>query len=81
MILYVNPQTHKMSDKTDQQRVTYALIGAIRGADPMGKIAKAAQDSAAKAANQTSKTSYEQICEEAQNAYDACNPHRRKEGA
>ena len=77
----LRPVVASMQDKTEQKRVTDALVGVIRGNDPMTQIAKAAQDSAAKAANQTSKTSYEQICEEAQNAYDARNPHRRKEGA
>ena len=78
----LRPVVASMQDKTEQKRVTDALVSVIRGDGAvMGKIAQAAQDSAAKAAKQTSKTSYEQICEEAQNAYDACNPHRRKEGA
>lgn len=78
----LRPVVASMQDKAEQKRVTDALVSVIRGDGAvMGKIAQAAQDSAAKAAKQTSKTSYEQICEEAQNAYDACNPHRRKEGA
>lgn len=78
----VRPVVAGIEDKAEKARVTDALLNVLGQQDNamLGKIAQAAQDSAAKAAKQASKTSYEQICEEAQNAYDACNPHRRKEG-
>ena len=79
----VRPVVAGIEDKAERARVTDALLNVLgeQGNATVGAIAQAAQDSAAKAAKQASKTSYEQICEEAQNAYDACNPHRRKEGA
>lgn len=42
-------------------------------------ITKAAQDSAAHAARQSSRSTYETACEESQAAYDAFNPHKHKE--
>lgn len=44
-------------------------------------ITQAAQDSAAHAARQSSKTSYETICAESQAAYDAFNPHKKHKEA
>lgn len=42
-------------------------------------ISKAANDSAAHAANRSQQTTYEAVCAESQAAYDAFNPHKHKE--
>lgn len=42
-------------------------------------ISKAAQDSAANAANRSGRTTYEAACVESQAAYDEFNPHKHKE--
>lgn len=42
-------------------------------------ISKAANDSAAHAANRSQQTTYETACAESQAAYDAFNPHKHKE--
>lgn len=74
----VRPAVAAIEDKNDRARVTDALISAIRGKGMMSDIAKAAQDSAKANANQSVKTTYEQACAEAQDAYAARNPHKMK---
>ena len=65
-----------IENKAERARVTDALLSAIKGNDMMQSIAKAAKDSAQANAQQTQKTTYEQACLEAQNAYAARNPHK-----
>ena len=45
----------------------------------MGDIARAAQDSAKAAAEQTKKTTYDAMCAESEANYAARNPHKKKE--
>ena len=52
------------------------MLSAIRSQDNMTAIALAAADSAAAAARQSKKTTYEQMCAEAESAYAARNPHK-----
>lgn len=79
IIKAMRPAVAAIADPAERSRVTDALIGAIRGEDTMNRIARAAQDSAKKAAESSKRPTYEQICADAQAAYDARNPHRRKE--
>ena len=51
----------------------------LSGKDAMPEIVKAAMDSAQANAQKTSKTTYEQVCADAQSAYAARNPHTKKE--
>lgn len=75
----VRPAVAAIEDKQTRAKVTDALLSAIQGKDVMGEIAKAALDSAQANANQSKKTTYEQICADSESAYAARNPHIKKE--
>ena len=75
----VRPAVASIQDKQTRAKVTDALLSAIQGKDVMQDIAKAALDSARANAEQTKKTSYEQMCADAESAYAARNPHNKKE--
>ena len=76
----VRPAVAAIEDRQARAKVTDALLSAIQGKDVMQDIAKAALDSARANAEQTKKTSYEQICADSSAAYAARNPHSKKEG-
>lgn len=76
----VRPAVAGIEDKAVRAKVTDALLSAISGKDPMPEIVKAAMDSAQANAEQTKKTTYEQMCADAESAYAARNPHMKKEG-
>ena len=76
----VRPAVAAIEDKQARAKVTDALLSAIQGKDAMPDIVKAAMDSARANAEQTKKTSYEQICADSSAAYAARNPHNKKEG-
>ena len=72
----VRPAVASIQDRAVRAKVTDALLSAIRSQDNMTAIALAAADSAAAAARQSKKTTYEQMCAEAESAYAARNPHK-----
>ena len=76
----VRPAVAGIEDKAARAKVTDALLSAIQGKDAMPEIVKAAMDSAQANAEQTKKTTYEQMCADAESAYAARNPHMKKEG-
>ena len=76
----VRPAVAAIEDKQTRAKVTDALLSAIQGKDAMPDIVKAAMDSARTNAEQTKKTTYEQICADSSAAYAARNPHNKKEG-
>lgn len=76
----VRPAVAAIEDKQTRAKVTDALLSAIQGKDAMPDIVKAALDSARANAEQTKKTTYEQICADSSAAYAARNPHNKKEG-
>ena len=76
----VRPAVAAIEDKQTRAKVTDALLSAIQGKDAMPDIVKAAMDSARANAEQTKKTTYEQICADSSAAYAARNPHNKKEG-
>lgn len=76
----VRPAVAAIEDRKARARVTDALLSAIQGKDAMPDIVKAALDSARANAEQTKKTTYEQICADSSAAYAARNPHNKKEG-
>ena len=76
----VRPAVAGIQDKETRAKVTDALLSAISGKDSMPEIVKAAMDSAQANAEQTKKTTYEQMCADAESAYAARNPHMKKEG-
>lgn len=75
----VRPAVAGIEDRVVRAKVTDALLSAISGKDAMPDIVKAAMDSAQAKANQTQKTSYEQMCADSESAYAARNPHTKKE--
>lgn len=75
----VRPAVAAIEDKQARAKVTDALLSAIQGKDVMQDIAKAALDSARANAEQTKKTTYEQMCADAESAYAARNPHIKTE--
>lgn len=76
----VRPAVAAIEDKQTRAKVTDAPLSAIQGKDAMPDIVKAAMDSARANAEQTKKTTYEQICADSSAAYAARNPHNKKEG-
>ena len=76
----VRPAVAGIEDKAARAKVTDALLSAIQGKDAMPEIVKAAMDSAQANAEKTKKTTYEQMCADAESAYAARNPHMKKEG-
>ena len=76
----VRPAVAAIEDKQTRAKVTDALLSAIQGKDAMPDIVRAALDSARANAEQTKKTTYEQICADSSAAYAARNPHNKKEG-
>ena len=75
----VRPAVAAIEDKQTRAKVTDALLSAIQGKDVMQDIAKAALDSAQANAEQTKKTTYEQMCSDSEANYAARNPHIKKE--
>ena len=76
----VRPAVAGIEDRAVRAKVTDALLSAIQGKDAMPDIVKAAMDSAQANAEETKKTTYEQICADSSAAYAARNPHNKKEG-
>ena len=74
----VRPIVAEMKDPKEKARVVDAMLSTIKGPDTVGAIMKAAQDSASKNAEETRRTNYEKMCEDAENAYAARNPHKMK---
>lgn len=73
----VRPAVAAIEDKAARARVTDALLGAVKGDNAMTAIAQAAYDSAAAAAKNTSRSTFDQICAESEAAYAAMNPHKK----
>lgn len=78
----MRPIVANIEDKDVKSCVTDALIEAVRtGGSPVSEIQKATKETAKKAADAAAQTNYDKICEGAQSAYDARNPHmKKKEG-
>lgn len=74
----VRPIVAEMKDPKEKARVVDAMLSTIKGPDTVGAIMKAAQDSARKNAEETRRTNYDKMCEDAENAYAARNPHKMK---
>ena len=74
----LTPAINGISDKKQRAAVSDAILKAL-GTDSMKEMLKTTETAAKKASDAASKTSYEVICEEAQAAYAARNPHTKKE--
>ena len=75
----VRPAVAAIEDRAVRAKVTDALLNAVQGPDTLGAIVQAAQENARRAADAAAKPSFERICEEQKAAYDARNPHKKKE--
>lgn len=74
----VRPAVAAIQDKQARARVVDALLSTIKGPNTVGDIMTAAQDSARKNAEETRRTNYQKMCEDAESAYAARNPHKMK---
>ncbi len=72
----VRPAVAAIKDPAEKARITDALLAPIKGPSMMDAITRAATDSARASAQMTQKTTYEQMCAEAEKAYAARNPHK-----
>ena len=75
----VRPAVAAIQDKQERARVVDALLSTIKGPNTVSDIMTAAQDSARKNAEDTRRTNYQKMCEDAESAYAARNPHKKKE--
>lgn len=75
----VRPAVAAIEDRDVRTKVADALLNAVQGADTLGAIVQAAQGNVRGAADAAAKPSFEKICEEQKAAYDARNPHKKKE--
>lgn len=75
----MRPVVAGIEDKTVRAQVADGLITACQGPDLMASIARAAQDSARKAADASGRSSYDKLCADSEAAYAARNPHKKKE--
>lgn len=74
----VRPAVAAIQDKQERARVVDALLSTIKGPNTVGTIMQAAQDSARKNAEKTRRNNYQKMCEDAESAYAARNPHKIK---
>ena len=74
----MRPAVAGISNKDERARVTKALLSAVRSKDSSRAIFDASRKAAQKAADASSKTSYEKRCEVQNSAYAAHNPHTKK---
>lgn len=74
----VRPAVAAIQDKQERARVVDALLSTIKGPNTVGSIMTAAQDSARKNSEEARRTNYQKMCEDAESAYAARNPHKMK---
>lgn len=75
----VRPTVAAIEDQTVRTRVADALIGAVRSPDTLGAITQAARQNAQRAADTAGRPSFDKLCADQKAAYDARNPHKKKE--
>ena len=75
----VRPAVAAIEDQTARTRVADALIGAVRSPDTLGAITQAARQNAQRAADTAGRPSFDKLCADQKAAYDARNPHKKKE--
>jgi len=73
------PSVAPIEDQTVRTRVADALIGAVRSPDTLGAITQAARQNAQRAADTAGRPSFDKLCADQKAAYDARNPHKKKE--
>lgn len=79
MLRSMRPVVASIEDAATRTKVTDALLGAIKSPDMLGGILQAAQQNAQKASDAAAPASFDKLCADQKAAYDARNPHKRKE--
>ena len=67
-----------IEDRAVRAQVADALLNAVRGADQAADIVRAVQRNA-QAAAAVGETDFDKLCAAQKAAYDARNPHKKKE--
>ena len=75
----VRPAVAAIKDEQERSRVVDALISTIKGPNVMGQVMQATAANARKAADAAKASTFEERCREAEAAYAARNPHKKKE--
>lgn len=75
----VRPAVAAIEDAAVRTQVADALTAAVKAPETLNAIVRAAEKNAQNAADAVVKPSFEKICEEQKAAYDARNPHKKKE--
>lgn len=75
----MRPVVASMKDEALKRQVTDALLSSIEDAGKLPALAQTARQRAQKAATDAKPQSFEDLCQQAQAAYAARNPHKKKQ--
>ena len=79
ILKHVRPAVASIEDAATRSKVADALLEAVRSPGALEAIAQASRESARSAADAAGQTSFDKLCAEQKAAYDARNPHTKKE--
>lgn len=79
ILKHVRPAVASIEDAATRSKVADALLKAVRSPGALEAIAQASRESARSAADAAGQTSFDKLCAEQKAAYDARNPHKKKE--
>ena len=79
ILKHVRPAVASIEDAATRSKVADALLEAVRSPGALEAIARASRESARSAADAAGQTSFDKLCAEQKAAYDARNPHKKKE--
>lgn len=79
ILKHVRPAVASIEDAATRSKVADALLEAVRSPGALEAIAQASRESARSAADAAGQTSFDKLCAEQKAAYDARNPHKKKE--
>ena len=79
ILKHVRPAVASIEDAATRSKVADALLEAVRSPGAREAIAQASRESARSAADAAGQTSFDKLCAEQKAAYDARNPHKKKE--
>lgn len=79
ILKHVRPAVAAIADSAQRTRVADALLEAVQSPGTLEAIARASRESARQAADAAGQTGFDQLCAKQKAAYDARNPHKKKE--
>lgn len=79
ILKHVRPAVAAIADSAQRTRVADALLEAVQSPGTLEAIARASRESARQAADAARQTGFDQLCAKQKAAYDARNPHKKKE--